>query len=42
MTLIQLGCSHYFYSDGKADQVGNLVDNTGENGKNIKNLYPIF
>ena len=28
--------------DGKADQVGNQVDNTGENAKNLKKLYPIF
>ncbi len=28
--------------DGKADQVENEVDNTGENSKYIKKLYPIF
>ncbi len=28
--------------DVKADQVGNEMDNTGENGKNIKKPYPIF
>ncbi len=30
------------HTDVKADQVGNQVDNTGQNGKNIKKLYPIF
>ncbi len=32
----------FYDNDVKADQVRNLVDNTGENGKKIKKLYPIF
>ncbi len=41
LTYQSLGVKDYG-TDGKTDQVGNKVDNTGENGKNIKKPYLIF